>query len=551
MLGGLLVLTALTYHGVVRNGFVWDDAYVIVNNPAIDSFASAWRWVTEPEATSSLREANYRPVLVASFALDVALWGRDPAGFHATNLAIHLAVVLLAFLLALRLWQHPWSAVAAAAVLALHPINAEAVNYVSARSSLLATALTLAALWVWDVRERTGPKIARSAASLALGLLALGAKESAVILPLLIVIWDRLRAPANRPWRASLMSSTPWWGLVAAYLAWRHDVLAGSPPARLVGDGAWQPALFTLKILLASLWHWFLPLSSAVDHGWLWRIGPAEAAALLAGGLAATAATVVLFRFDRRIGWCGVWFWAALLPLAALPWVSRLTLYQDHRVYLAGVGLAWAAGDLLRRAGARLAAQRPAAIGAGAVAIFVAAAAMGIDAARTTVWRDADRLWAHAVARYPNSVLGRNHQALRWLETGQVARARDELEASVNLAPDFPVTHNYLGVAYARLGDLDRAATEFQTAVRLNPFFTSARLNLGNAYEQTGRWDLALAAYEQGVPDEPWAVDLMERAARLLTRMGKGDEATTRYQKILALDPNHRVARTALDQSPR
>ncbi len=535
----LLLVTVLAYHGVLRNGFVWDDAHTIVNNPALDSLWSASRWFTEPETGSALQDVNYRPVLVASFAVDVALWGRRPAGPHATNLVIHLCASWLVYLLALRVWRHPWSAFAAAAIVALHPINAEAVNYISARSSLLSTAFALAALAVSQPSDRRPAGLGRTAGALVLGLFALGVKESLVILPLLIIIWDQLTSDAGHPWRVSVRRSLPWWGLVAAYLAWRTVVLAGSPPAGAIGDGVAQPILFAIKLFVTSFWSWFVPIGSAVDHGWPWTITRVEGALLIAGALTAAVATAVLWRWDRRIGWCVAWFWTSLLPLAALPWVSRLTLYQDHRVYLAGIGLAWVAGGLIQRLQHVFAPRPMLRVGAATVMVALVIASVASDMARTAVWRNADRVWAHTLDRYPGSVLARNHQALRWMERGETTNAREAFEASVALAPDFPVTHNYLGVAYAQLGDLNRAIEEFTTAVRLSPRFLNARLNLGNAYERTRQWDLALAAYEQGVPDEPWAIGLIERAATLLERMGKTDEARARYQKILAIDPNY------------
>jgi Tfp pilus assembly protein PilF len=243
------------------------------------------------------------------------------------------------------------------------------------------------------------------------------------------------------------------------------------------------------------------------------------------------------------------WFWCSLAPLAALPWVSRLTLYQDHRVYLAQIGLALAGGEIVRRAAVAFPSTRGTRIGVGLPVALVAAMSVHTNVTRTPTWRDADRLWAHTLAQYPTSALARNHVALRRLEAGELAAAREQFEASVALAPNFPVTHNYLGVVYARLGELDRAITEFTTAIRLSPSFVSARMNLGNAYEKIGRPDLALAAYEEGVPDELWAVGLIERAARLFERAGNLDEAKARYRRILAIDPTHASARSRLDEA--
>ncbi|MFZ5875758.1 MAG: tetratricopeptide repeat protein [Nitrospirota bacterium] len=545
----LLLVTALTYRGALRNNFVWDDTHTVVNNRAIDSLREAPRWFTQPETTSTLRETNYRPVLVASFAVDVALWGRRPGGFHAVNIALHLGVVLLTYALALRAWGRPAGALAAAALAALHPINGEAVNYISARSSLLSAAFVLAAVLAWDTSAGQRRSVSKIAASLGLGVLALGVKESAVVLPALILVWDRLTDPAEASWTDSLRRSWPWWALVAAYLAWRHVVLSESAPADLVGDGALQALAFTAKLFLASLGAWLLPIGWAIDHGWSWHIGFGEGAALAVGAIAAAAATVALWRWDPKLGWCTAWFWVSLAPLAALPWVSRLTLYQDHRVYLAQIGLALAGGEIIRRAATTLPVPQYRLIAVGAPAALLAALAIHTTAKRIPVWRDADTLWAYTLAQYPTSALARNHAALRRLEAGKLAVAREQFEASIALAPNFPVTHNYLGVVYARQGELDRAIAEFTTAIKLSPSFVSARMNLGNAYEKSGRPDLALAAYEQGIPDQPWAVDLIERAARLFERAGRQDDAQARYRRILTIDPTHASARSALAES--
>jgi hypothetical protein len=540
----LLLVTALTYHGALRNNFVWDDIQTIVNNRAIDSITSLPSWFARTDT-------SYRLIMTISFGLDVTLWGRNPGAFHAVNIAIHLGVILLTYVLALRIWINPWSALIAAGLVAWHPLNAEAVNYISARSSLLSTLFTLAAVALWarafDRRRLDGLWMV---ISILFGALAMWTKETSVVLPLLIMAWDRVTSEQAQSWRLTIQRSLPWWALSAIYLAWRSFLLAGTLTNSPVGDGMWQPILFVLKIWLVSLWSWFVPVGWAIDHGWPWHIGFGEGAALATGAIAAAAGTAAVFRWDRRCGWCLAWFWCSLAPLAALPWVSRLTLYQDHRVYLGQIGLAVAGGELIRRVAAAVPSTRGRLIGIGIPAALLATMAIHTTVSRIPVWRDADTLWAYTLSRYPTSVLARNHAALRRLEAGELAAAREQFETSAAFTPDFPVTHNYLGIVYARLGDVDRAIAEFTTAIKLSPSFVSAHMNLGNAYEKIGRLDLALTAYEQGVPDKLWAVDLIERAGKLLERMGQPDEAQARYRRILAIEPDHHGANSQLNETP-
>ena len=487
-------------------------------------------------------ETNYRPVLVASYAIDHALWGGDPSGYHLTNLGVHLAAVVFVFLLGRRLWGLPSAAVGAALLAAVHPLNAEAVNYISARSSSLMTVMILAAVWLHD-RARglgggRGGFETRSYRLLAygFGLAALGTKEVAVVLPVLIIVWDRARKGSSETWRATLAHSLPWWGIVAVYLGVRAWVLHGAPEMTQPEQAWGQAAFFALKIALTSAAGWFWPTGLAIDHGWPWTIGAGEGALLVLGGIGVALATWGVFRLDRRMGWCVAWFWVALLPLAALPVVSRVTLYQDHRVYLGGVGLAWMFGRVAVLGANRLRPFRSIRVAAWLGAGGLIAAALVADAARTAVWINADRLWDDVIEQYPDSLLGANHVGLRLLNAGQLDQAREMLERSARIEPRFPMTHNYLGIVYAKLGQRDRAIAEFETAVRLKPYYATARLNLGNAYEQSQRPDLALDAYERGLPDGPWAIETLRRSARLLERQGRFDEARERYRRILAID---------------
>ena len=82
----ILVVTVVAYRGVIANGFVMDDHHTVTDNPSVRSLTEAGSWFTSPYAVSQDRDkTTYRPVAVASYALDHALWGEGPAGFHATN----------------------------------------------------------------------------------------------------------------------------------------------------------------------------------------------------------------------------------------------------------------------------------------------------------------------------------------------------------------------------------------------------------------------------------------------------------------------------------
>lgn len=546
--GLIMMATAIAYRGVIGNGFVFDDVSTVRDNPSVRSLGFAGRWLTSPHAVSNVRESrNYRPVTVASYALDRAAWGEGPAGFHATNLAIHLGVVSLTFVLARRLWGDDWAAAGAAGMVALHPLNAEAVNYVTARSSSLMTLGVLAAVWANDratVERRRGWAVA----AWAFGLLALGAKEAAVILPGLVIAWDRARGEKTEPWGATLRRSLPWWGLVGGFLAVRAGVLAVDHATAAVGEGAAgaQGVWLVLKVYLSSLGQWLWPVGLALDHAWPTAVGAAEAGWLAVGAAAAALGTVAAARWDRRIGWCLAWFWVAMLPMGVLPFVSRLTLYQDHRVYVAGIGLAWGVGWGLAWAVRRWGTTWGDRAAWGVALGLLVGVAGWAAASRTAAWADEARLWDDVLAKYPDSVLAYNSKGILLKGAGRLDEARRAFERALELAPRFAQAHNNLGGVFAERGDWERAAEAFEFALSLDPRYTAAALNLGAVYQGMGRPDRAIDLYERLLRDDPDMTAAITRVGGLLEEQGRFDAAAERFRNVLSIDPTDDQARLAL-----
>src|SRR5215475_3926510 len=135
----LLLAGALIAFGAsLGSGFPLDD-YAIFSDPALgatDGWMRIW----------SIRQT--RPLTYLTFWLNRMIGGGDPLGYHLLNLALHIGAVALAWECLRRLLPER-AAFIAAAIFAIHPIQTEAVDYVWARSIVLATLLCLASLWNW------------------------------------------------------------------------------------------------------------------------------------------------------------------------------------------------------------------------------------------------------------------------------------------------------------------------------------------------------------------------------------------------------------------
>jgi hypothetical protein len=205
-------------------------------------------------SVSAAAGGTYRPLAELTIGLDALVWGATPFGFHLVNLLWHVVNSLLCYLLVRALVPpRPVVALTAALLFAVHPVHADALFWISARSDLVCTCFYLGSLILF-VRG-AGPDRRRhpTVGSLILFLCALLSKEAALSLPLLVVLLD-LAAPAtDSVWRRA-RAHLPRYGvylLVAAgYLALRLTVL---PSLGKAGVPGLRQALFNFGLYVKLL----------------------------------------------------------------------------------------------------------------------------------------------------------------------------------------------------------------------------------------------------------------------------------------------------------
>lgn len=517
----------LAYRPSIHGEFQHDDWTSIVYNPGLRDPGAALRGLGPGDLLRPDRRVAH-----ATYALDHAAGGLDPAQYHRTSLALHVATACLVFALAAGALRRagvarraPWVAAAVAGAFALHPLGTQAVAYAAQRSELLASLLGLASLLALvaagDRRGRPAAWALVGAASVA-HLLALGSKSIAVGLPALyllhaLVLGDA-RAPrlAARAGRAIALSA-PLWLLSLASARGTLTALAGDPMAGpdAGGVGPWRYLLTQLRVhwLYARLAAW--PAGQSVEHA----VEPSPG--LLHGptlaGLAATLAVCggalalwALAERGRVGGWARVAAFGAIAWYAALAPSSSVVpiadLAAEHRAYLASAFLLVAAGGLAAGALERLASPR--ADRAAAALAAAALAALGVALhARAEVWRTQLGLWSDALGKNPASA--RAHASLAF-----ALHARGDREGA--------------RLAYLRAAELARTPGDVAGVAR----------NLSALYLELGRPAEALAAAERGLATAPADLHVRHNRAASLWRLGRIPDALRELDEVLAASPS-------------
>lgn len=442
----------------------WDDVENLVANPHYRGLGPAeLTWIF-----TAVHMGHYIPVTWLTFALDHAVWGMDPAGYHLTSIVFHAVNAVLVYLVALRLLTFAsgeaglpirLGAALAALLWGLHPLRVESVAWITERRDVVSGCFALLAVLAYLMAARgAGPEGRLHARlywlSAGAFLLAAFAKSIVVGLPLTLVALDvyplrRLPCPPGalrradwwrRALRLAIVEKLPFIGIAAlaagAMLAigFRWGILAPiaaeSLPERIA-----LTAHSLVFYLGKTLWPW--PLSPLYT---LYRPLDPLAARYLAAAAVAGALTAAFWALRRRwpaalTAW--VVYLVTLLPASGV-FPNGPQLAADRYSYLPGVAWAVLAGAAVPWAwGAwrkgHLAA--PFARAAVAATLVLLAGLTALTERQITVWRDSVTLWRHAAWADPASDLPILYLGWALAEAGRFEDARAHFEGALDRVP--------------------------------------------------------------------------------------------------------------------
>jgi protein O-mannosyl-transferase len=514
----LAVAVCAVYGRTIESPFIFDDLPGIVKNPSI---VRLWPPIGDarqrgPLNPPPLAPTARRPLPNLTFALNYRLGGLDPRGYHLVNLALHVltAAVLAAVVRrTLRLpyfgggaWERAAGPVSlvVALVWALHPLDTEAVVYVTQRTELLVALFYLTTLWAAIRYWTAGSAPARRgwlATALLASLSGMASKEVMASIPLVVLLYERtflvdsLRA-VRRSWPLHVGLAL---GLVLLVLLSAGGVGGLSDARNHVPVVVWwmtQTKILLLYLKLA-LWPWPLAIHYApaylrtLNAAWPWMF------ALLV--LTAVALALVWRRPAARLTLAAIVM--ILAPTLVVPLPKMIA--AERRMYLPLAGLVTLAivggyrflASRCPSAGTRLAIAAAAALVLASG--FVSTLRLQAYESRVTIWRD--------------TVL---HQ------------------------PDDPMAHYNLGVALIEARRPMEAVPEFEQTLRLDPEHTGALDNLGMVLNDAGRWQEAMRYFERALQIEPGdAVAHNDLGAALIT-LGRANDALPHLTQALTLQPD-------------
>jgi tetratricopeptide (TPR) repeat protein len=481
----LTLLVGVAYFNSLGNGFVADDVPEILNNPDL----------TKVNHIFSGLPVFVRPFL---YFLTGNLFGKSPTAFRLVNILFHLGSVGLTYAL-VSLLIDSTVGFFAAALLAVHPLETEAVAWISGGAHSFYGFFALLGLTLYLLVRRNPKFLPFWIGGLTLTFIS---SEMAMFFPLILLVFSFASQTLRQDWKKlipPLILALVWGLLSAGRIGLRATTIQAEQPQ---AAHFYNPLLQIPIAITSYLELIFWPKNLTLYHSEM-TFSSVEYYSRVLVFLIFLGLIVYALKKNRT-----VFFWLSFFLLALLPTLNPLGIswiVAERYAYLGAVGIfvviAVTVNTIIEKIEFSLRLDR--------TVIFYVILGLLLTPltvrtiARNNDWKNQDTLWL----------------------------------ATAKTSPSSPQNHNNLGDLYGRRGDLERSAAEFQKAIELNPEYADAYHNLGNTYWQMGEIEEAIECFRKAAELKPSLWQSCQNLAAIYFEQGNLTAAKDWMEKAVAANP--------------
>ena len=553
----ILALTFAVYAPTLRYQFVHDDRGQIVENPAVHS----WRWVPTyftgqvwagvmPDKVGNY----YRPLFLLWLRVNDAVFGNQAWGWHLTTILAHVLATLLVYLLAWRIGIDRGVGLLAAMIFGLHPAHIEAVAWISGVTEPLLEILFIASFLAYIESQAALPRALRwKSISLVLFALALLEKETALILPVMLVVYEAIfRAPGEMPlapgsflaWcRSTAAKVWPYFLIIALYIPLRIYALKGFSHA--VTPLSTADLIFTWPGLIA-FWirHLVCPVGLSTFYN-LHSVAHPTVANFALPAIFDLSMGLVLFFYARRSrveAFLVAWLVLPFVPLLNLRVFVANDFAHDRYLYLPSVALAVIVAMLFKKVcrGAGKWNGLPAPL---IVVMVCLATGMSYGVVReSSYFKDNLTFYRYNLTKAPHNPDAESNYGSVLAENGEYGAAIDALLDAITYNPTYWTPTYNLALTYYKIGNMPEAEKYYLRAIQINPNNADQYFYLGMIHFKTGRTGDASALLRQAIAIRPTGYAYHLALGLMLKTRGDMAGALQEFQTELANNPGEPAA---------
>jgi tetratricopeptide (TPR) repeat protein len=580
----IVLLSFLAYSNTFHASFHFDDTHVIVNNPIIKDLPFFFKHSKAEDLPNSIPKGRYIGYL--TFAINYKLHGLDVTGYHICNILIHILNAILVYSIVLLTLKTPYFssriklnnfdtisgtyfiALFSALFFVSHPVQTQAVTYITQRFASLATMFYLLSIVMYIKARLTNDGGATKSPELRLtsksalyyvisvmsSILAMKTKEMSFTLPLTLVLYEFMFLVGKLSRRILYLIPL----LLTMLIIPLNLIDIDKPAGDLIGDVSdttrvqtditrWGYLFTQFRVIVTYIRLIFMPINQNLDYDYSLYHSLFNNEVLLSFLFLLTILGVGVYLYYRyrysvphtRLIVFGIfWFFITLSVESSI--IPIVDVIYEHRVYLPSIGVFLSVTTSLFIVAEKLRDRYQGIyriiVGTIAVIIVVLSTA---TYARNRVWQDDIRLWEDVVRKSPDKPRGYFGLGSAHRNQGHIDKAIGYYQIFVKLDPYNKDGHNNLGSTYLSKGRLDKAVEHFKTATNIDPNFNEAHSNLGVAYQSKGLFKKAIEHYRVSIKIDPSSPEAHNNLGNTYRSQGLIDKAIEHYQIALKVDPNY------------
>jgi tetratricopeptide (TPR) repeat protein len=575
----IIIVCFISYFNIFDNEFVWDDHVFILDNSDIRSFANV------PLFFTSDFEGLYRPLRSVHYTLVYAIAGKNEFFYHFNSLFFHSLISILVYFIILEIVKRKNVSLLAALIFAAHPIHTGRVTNITAGFDLLGVFLMLFSFYLY-VKFSKNKKYFFG--SLVLFVLALLASEEAIVLPLIIVLYEFVfnkgKFNLKNIFTKKIFNYGFFWFFIIAvlFVALRFLVLgiSGRQEQYLAGN-LFLTFLTMLKVYVYYIYLLIFPVNLSLYHDVIPATGIDLKIIFSFLFLLILFIVVIKYHKNKILFFSVFWFFITLLPFSNF--IPIQNFIAERYLYLPSVGFALLVSYglillyNLKIKNIRYSNLLKKIIIVIAVLIFAFYIIKTVD--RNDDWQDNLTLWSETVETSPWNSRAHDNLGFTYDQLGETEKALMEFEKSVELMPDnyraltnlgvayakvgkyndsldvlrksieikeYHKTYDKLGLVYVELKDDDKAIEAFEKAIQINKRYAKAHNDLATVYGRQGKFDLALGEFKEAIRIDRDYADAHYNLGILLEFLDEKELAKKEFNEALRLEPGNELYKRKL-----
>ena len=532
-------ITFLVYSPSLQNQFIWDDLHLIANDIHVKSF-KYFLTVFNTHLFQDIGGSNfYRPLQMISFMLDYSVWKLNPFGYHFTNLFFHILNVILTYFLVSRIFKNSNIGLLAGLIFAIHPVNTEAVTYISGRADPLSAFFFLSALlsYIKFREKRVRPWL--FVLSLACFILALLVKESVIVFILAVILYDSFVSGQRVVNLRTMKAYTPYL-LISVFYIFLRVFLLGIP-FKLLERLPLKIYLLTMsKVLVSYLGLLFFPLNLHMERIELLVDSVFSFQIIFSLIVLACLALffAIAYKKNKRLFFCGAFSLITLFPMLNILTINALI--AEHWLYLPSIGFCAIAAFLFNKA---VDLKKPFFKQSAVKQIIILGLIcfLAFFAIRTVLrnveWGRPVEFYKNMIKLSPYSARGHLNLGSLYISAKNYRLARPEFEEAFKLNPMDPLYYQGMGyLDYVEKKDKKSALKNWKKALEISPLYRPVHEYMNRfLFIESHRFrKLVKVASER-----PKSAIANYRLSVIYLRHNLYVEALNRLERVLAIDPDY------------